>query len=308
MVGFITKRLFLTIPVLLGIVTITFVLIHIVPGDPVLGLVGERATRREIEALRREYGFDRSIVVQYIMYLGRIVQFDFGRSLFTKRKVSDELIERFPNTLLLAFSAMVLAVSFGLIIGIISAIKRGTLLDFILMAGASFGISTPVFWLGLLLIFTFSVSLRWLPASGMGDGQISFIILPAITLSTRSIAFIARITRSSFLEVLGEDYIKAARAKGLRESVIILKHAFRNAMIPIITLIALDFGSYLNGSVLTETIFGWPGIGRYAVEGIMRRDMPVVMGTVLFGAIIFLIVNLLVDVLYHYINPKIRLK
>jgi ABC-type dipeptide/oligopeptide/nickel transport system permease component len=171
---------------------------------------------------------------------------------------------------------------------------------------AVFGVSTPVFWFGLLLIFIFSISLGWLPASGMGNGSIQHLILPALTLGLHSVAFIARVTRSSMLEVLGENYIRTARAKGLSEQIVIIKHGLKNALIPVVTLIGLDFGSYLNGSVLTETIFGWPGLGRYAVEGILKRDIPVVMGTVLFGAFVFVIMNLIVDILYHYLNPRIR--
>jgi peptide/nickel transport system permease protein/oligopeptide transport system permease protein len=220
--------------------------------------------------------------------------------------VSREILKKFPNTLKLALSAMIIATSVGVGIGVLSSIKRGTFIDHFISFAAVLGISTPVFWLGLLLILLFSIHLKMFPSSGM-EGGISCIVLPAFTLGTRSIAFIARITRSSMLETLGEGYIRTARAKGLRERVVVFKHALKNALIPVVTMIGLDFGSYLNGSVLTETIFGWPGLGRYAVvEGIMKRDLPVVMGTVLFGATIFVLVNLIVDILYHFLDPRIK--
>jgi ABC-type dipeptide/oligopeptide/nickel transport system permease component len=219
--------------------------------------------------------------------------------------VSQEILKKFPNTLKLASAAMIIAIFFGMGAGILSSIKQGKFIDRLISLLAILGISTPVFWLGLLLILLFSIHLKIFPSSGM-EG-ISCIVLPAFTLGTRSIAFIARITRSSMLEVLGEDYIRTARAKGLKEEIVVLKHALKNALIPVVTMVGLDFGSYLNGSVLTETIFGWPGLGRYAVvEGIMKRDLPVVMGTVLFGATIFVLVNLIVDILYNFLDPRIK--
>jgi peptide/nickel transport system permease protein len=305
---YIIKRLLLTIPVLLGIATITFLLIYVIPGDPTSGIVGERVSPETLKQIRIEMGLDKPFHIQYISYLGRLIRGDLGRSLSTKQPVREAIIEKFPNTLKLTLSAMIIAVLFGVSIGIFAAITRGSIWDRLVMVLAVFGISTPVFWFGLLLIFIFSIKLGWLPISGMGDGSIFHLILPATTLGLRSVALIARITRTTMLETLGEDYIRCARAKGLKEHVVIFKHALKNSLIPIVTIIGLDFGSYLNGSVLTETVFGWPGLGRYAVEGIMKQDIPVVMGTVLFGAFVFVIVNLIVDILYHFLNPKIRVR
>ncbi|MBU1486456.1 ABC transporter permease [bacterium] len=306
MLSYIARRLISTIPVLFGMATITFLLMYVVPGDPVLNMVGERASEETIRNLREELGLDRPIYVRYGRYLWRIVHLDLGRSYYTNCEVSRELVKKFPNTLKLALSAMIIASFLGLMLGVLSSIKKGTWIDYLIMFFAALGISTPVFWLGLLLMLIFSIYLKVLPSSGMGEG-LSYLILPAFTLATRSIAFIARITRSSMLEVLGQDYIRTARAKGLKENAVIFKHALKNALIPVVTLIGLDFGSYLSGSVLTETIFGWPGLGRYAVmEGIMKRDLPVVMGTVLFGAFVFVLVNLVVDILYRFLDPRIE--
>lgn len=307
MLSYITRRVLATIPVLWGIVTITFVLVYVLPGDPVLGMVGERTDEATIERLRKELGLDRPLIIQYGRYLFKIVQGDLGRSYYTHRRVSEVIAEKFPNTLYLAVSAMVVASLMGISIGLLSAVRPDSIWDRTAMVLAVLGISTPVFWLGLLLIFVFSISLGWLPPSGMGRGDLAHLILPALTLGVRSAAFIARLTRSAMLEVLRQDYIRTARAKGLSETMVIFKHGLRNAFIPVITLIGLDFGSYLNGSVLTETVFGWPGLGRYAImEGVMKRDLPVVMGTVLFGALVFVFINLVVDLLYHYLDPRIR--
>lgn len=308
MLIYIIKRLLLTIPVLLGIATITFILIYVIPGDPTSGIVGERVSPQTLNQIRAEMGLDKPFHIQYLSYLNRLIHGNLGRSFSTKQPVSEVIIEKFPNTLRLTIAAMFIAILFGVSMGIFAAITRGSFWERLTMVGAVFGISTPVFWFGLLLIFIFSIKLGWLPASGMGDGSILYLILPAATLGLRSVALIARITCATMIETLGEDYIRTARAKGLRESVVIFKHALKNSLIPIVTIIGLDFGSYLNGSVLTETVFGWPGLGRYAVEGIMKRDIPVVIGTVLFGAFIFVIVNLIVDILYYFLNPKIREK
>lgn len=308
MLSYIIKRLLLTIPTLLGIATITFILIYVIPGDPTSGIVGERVSPETLKQIRTEMGLDKPLYIQYISYLYKLTHGDLGRSLATKQPISEAIIEKFPNTLKLAISAMFIAVLLGVSIGIFAAITRGSFWDRLVMVLAVFGISTPVFWFGLFLIFIFSIKLDWLPISGMGDGNLLYLILPATTLGLRSVALIARITRTTMLETLGENYIRTARAKGLNESMVIFKHALKNSLIPIVTLIGLDFGSYLNGSVLTETVFGWPGLGRYAVEGIMKQDIPQVMGVVLFGAFVFVIVNLIVDILYHFLNPKIRVQ
>lgn len=308
MLSYIIKRLLLTIPTLLGIATITFILIYVIPGDPTSGIVGERISPETLKQIRTEMGLDKPLHIQYISYLYKLTHGDLGRSLSTKQPISEAIIEKFPNTLRLAISAMFIAILLGVSIGIFAAITRGSFWDRLVMVLAVFGISTPVFWFGLFLIFIFSIKLGWLPISGMGGGNLLYLILPATTLGLRSVALIARITRTTMLETLGENYIKTARAKGLNEGMVIFKHALKNSLIPVVTLIGLDFGSYLNGSVLTETIFGWPGLGRYAVEGIMKQDIPQVMGIVLFGAFVFVIVNLIVDILYHFLNPKIRVQ
>ncbi|MBU0701792.1 ABC transporter permease [bacterium] len=306
MLYYIIKRILLTIPVLLGIATITFILLFLVPGDATLCVVGERVDKVTMELIRKERGMDKPIMERYINYLSRLACLDLGRSYSTGARVSKAICERFPNTLRLAVAAMFVAIIIGIPLGILSAVMRGKFVDYICMFLAVFGVSTPVFWFGLLLICVFSIYLGWLPASGMGNGDIQHLVMPALTLGLHSVAFIARVTRSSMLEVMGEDYIRTARAKGVPEYIVILRHAMKNALIPVITLIGLDFGSYLNGSVLTETIFGWPGLGRYAVEGIMKRDIPIVMGTVLFSAAVFVMVNLVVDILYRFLNPRIR--
>jgi ABC-type dipeptide/oligopeptide/nickel transport system permease component len=308
MATYILKRLLLFLPTLFGITLVTFLLMQSLPGDPVENMVGERATPETIARIRTELGIDRPLPVQYLLYLKRLGRGELGRSLYTNRKVSDDLLQKFPNTLRLAFAAIIFASFAGILLGVVSAVRRGSIWD----RAASFlsigGISLPVFWLGLLLMLVFALYLRWLPPSGMGNGSPAYIVLPAITLGTYSLAYIARITRSSMLESLSQPYIAAARAKGLSEAAVVFKHALKNSLIPIVTLIGLDLGSYLNGAVLTETIFGWDGLGRYALDGIMKRDYPVIMGVVLFGALVFVVMNLIVDISYHYLDPRIRIK
>lgn len=312
MIPYILRRLFLLVPVLFGIITITFILMFVIPGDPIQGMVGERATKETIESIRRELGLHRHILVQYGLYILRVIRGDLGRSYWTGQDVFDTLCKRFPNTLRLAFASMVFAVVIGLALGILPFLLptpwMRSLVEKVTMVISTIFVSTPVFWFGLLLIYLFSIRLGILPSSGMGRGELTYLILPALTLGTRSSAFIARITHTAMAEAMAEAHIRTARAKGLGEWVVVMKHALKGALIPIITMIGLDLGSYLNGSVLTETIFGWPGIGRYAWEGIIRRDLPVVMGSILFGAVIFVFVNLCVDIIYHYIDPRVRVK
>lgn len=312
MIPYILRRLLLLVPVLFGIITITFILMFVIPGDPIQGMVGERATKETIESIRRELGLHRHILVQYGLYILRVIRGDLGRSYWTGQDVFDTLCKRFPNTLRLAFASMVFAVVIGLALGILPFLLptpwMRSLVEKVTMVISTIFVSTPVFWFGLLLIYLFSIRLGILPSSGMGRGELTYLILPALTLGTRSSAFIARITHTAMAEAMAEAHIRTARAKGLGEWVVVMKHALKGALIPIITMIGLDLGSYLNGSVLTETIFGWPGIGRYAWEGIIRRDLPVVMGSILFGAVIFVFVNLCVDIIYHYIDPRVRVK
>ena len=305
---YLLKRILLFIPTLLGITLITFVLMQALPGDPVQGMAGERATAETIARIRAELGQDRPLPLQYIGYVKLLATGELGRSYYTNRKISDDLLQKFPNTLRLALAAMLFASVFGIGLGMIAAVKRGTNWDRLIALITVGGISIPVFWLGLALMLVFSLYLRVLPPSGMGNGQLEYLILPAITLGTFSLSYIARVTRSSMLESLSQPYIAAARAKGLSETKVVMKHALKNSLIPIVTLIGLDLGSYLNGAVLTETIFGWDGLGRYALDGILKRDYPVIMGVVLFGAFVFVTINLLVDLSYHLLDPRVRIK
>ncbi len=305
---FILKRVLLFIPTLLGITLITFFLMQALPGDPVTNMVGERATPETIARIRAEIGVDKPVPVQYFLYLKRLSRGELGRSIFTNRRISDDLVQKFPNTVRLALAAMLFASMIGIGLGVVAAVRRGTGWDRLIALVSVGGISVPVFWLGLTLMLIFSLYLRWLPPSGMGNNNPAYLILPAMTLGTFSLAYIARITRSSMLESLSQPYVAAARAKGLTECTVVLKHALKNSLIPVVTLIGLDLGSYLNGAVLTETIFGWDGLGRYALDGIMKRDYPIIMGVVLFGAVIFVTMNLLVDISYNFLDPRVRLK
>ena len=304
--AYILKRLLLFIPTLLGVTIVTFFLMKAVPGDPAAGMVGERAPKEVVERIKRDLGEDRPVIIQYIGYLGLILKGELGRSYYTDRAIAEDILEKLPNTFKLALAATLFATIAGIILGVVSAVFRDSFLGKTASLIALWGISLPVFWVGLILMLVFALILHWLPPSGMGGGALIYLVLPASTLGIHSAAYISRITRSSMLEVLSKPYIETARAKGLSEFSVIMKHALRNALIPIVTLIGIDFGSYLNGSVLTETIFGWDGMGRYALDGIMKRDYPVIMGTVLVGAVVFVAINLLVDLSYSYLDPRIR--
>jgi peptide/nickel transport system permease protein len=305
---YILKRLLLFIPTLLGITLITFILMQYMPGDPVTAMVGERASPETIAQIRTELGLDKSLTYQYFMYLKRLGTGQLGRSYYTNRKISEDLLQKFPNTARLALAAMLFASVIGIGMGVFAASKRGTNWDRVVTLLSVGGISIPVFWLGLALMLLFAFYLQWLPPSGMGNGSLINIILPAATLGTFSLSYIVRVTRSTMLETLSQPYVAAARAKGLSESNVVFKHALKNALIPVVTLIGLDLGSYLNGAVLTETIFGWDGLGRYALDGILKRDYPVIMGVVLFGAVVFVTMNLLVDISYHFLDPRVRVR
>lgn len=306
MATYLIRRLLLMIPVILGVVTITFFLSRAVPGDPVDAMAGQRATESQKENIRDRYGFDQPVLLQYGTYLLNLCRGDLGISYDSHRPVSTIIAERFPYTFRLAFSAMIVAVIIGISAGLLSALMPNTWVDRIAMILSLLGISTPVFWLGLLLIYFFSVQLQWLPPSGYGNGGVQYLILPAIALGTQSVAFLARMTRAGMLEVLNAEYLLTAKAKGLHPVIVIGKHAFANVIIPIITIIGLDFASYLSGSVLTEKVFSWPGLGRHLVTAIDQRDYPVINGTVLFFALIFIVINLIVDLLYAYLDPRVR--
>ena len=306
MVNFIVRRILQTIPVLFGVIVITFILMYMVPGDPVVSMVGERYDEETIHKLRKELHLDDSLPMQFVHYVSNVMRGDFGKSFITGGSVSEELLIKFPNTLILAVASMIIAIITGLTMGIVSSLRPQSILDKITMLFALAGISAPVFWVGLMLVLFIGVFLQWLPPTGFGG--IEYIILPAITLGLRSAAYLARLTRATMLDVLNQDYIRTARMKRLPEWKVILKHGFPNILIPIITVIGTDFGSYLSGAVLTESIFGWPGIGRYALEAILKRDFPVIQGTVLFMALMFILANLIVDIFYGIVDPRMRIE
>ncbi len=306
MIQYFLNRLLQTIPVLFGVIIITFVLMYIIPGDPVVSMVGERYNEETILRLREEMHLDDPLFIQFFRYVGNVVRGNFGNSFITGEPVVNLIMEKFPNTMMLAVGAMFFAVIIGLTAGILTSIRPGSFIDRGIMILALAGISAPVFWVGLILILVVGVMLRWLPPTGFGG--IEYLILPALTLGLRSAAYLARLTRATMLDVMNQDYIRTARSKKLSEWKVYLQHAFPNTLIPVITVIGTDFGSYLSGAVLTESIFGWPGIGRLALEAIMKRDFPVIQGTVLFMAIMFVLMNVLVDMLYGVVDPKIRLE
>jgi len=287
------------------VVTLVFLLRPLIPGDPIDYMLGENALAADREAMRVQYGLDKSIPEQYLLFLGRLVKGDLGRSIHARRPVLDMILERYPATLLLAAAAMVVAWLVALPAGLAAAVKKDTWIDNLSMFGALLGISLPNFWLGPLLILLFSIQLGWLPVSGL-DGPLS-LILPAVTLGTAMAAILTRMTRSSLLEVIREDYVTTARAKGLSERRVILKHAFKNAVIPILTLVGLQFGGLLAGSIITETIFSWPGLGSLMVTAIYSRDFPLLQGAVMTISLSYVLINLLTDLLYGLADPRIRL-
>lgn len=301
--AFLTRRLLLAIPTLVGVLVVTFLLLYVAPGDPVQEMVGERADAATIARLRKELHLDEPRPVQFAHYVAGVLHGDLGTSYLTRRPILQDVRERFPNTLLLAGTAMLFASLSGILLGVLSARHPGGLLDRLALGGAYLGISFPVYWVGLLLILLFAVTLRWLPPSGYGG--LRHLILPALALGTRSVAFLARMTRSAMLEVLNSDFVRTARAKGVPERSVVFHHALRNALIPVITVLGLDFGNYLTGSILTETIFSWPGIGRYVVNAIARRDLPAIQGSVLFLSVVFVLVNLLTDLAYAKADKRV---
>ena len=333
MLRFLAQRLAVLIPTFLGVTFIAFILIRLVPGDPIMMMVGERGMSAARHAeLMAQYGFDRPLLVQYLVFLGNLVQGDLGSSIVTRAPVLREFLNLFPATIELSLSAMLLAVLIGLPAGILAAVKRGSVFDHTVMGISLTGFSMPIFWWGLLLIILFSGILQWTPVSGrisllyfvepvtgfmlidslLSDepgafrSALSHLILPAIVLGTVPLAVIARQTRSAMLEVLGEDYVRTARAKGLPPSRVIGLHALRNALIPVVTVVGLLIGTLFGGAILTETIFAWPGVGKWLVDSISRRDYPSVQGGIVLIATIVMLVNLGVDLLYGLINPRIR--
>lgn len=334
MLAYIIRRILILIPTLLGVSIIVFVMLHLTPGDPAELLLGERATEEALVELREHLGLNEPLYIQYGMFLKRLMKGDLGETIWTRQKVWTEIKHRFPATIELTIVALCIACFFGIIFGIISATKQYSIFDYVSMIGALAGVSMPIFWLGLIFMLIFSLNLGWLPISGRLSVGIDLevitnfyildavltrnwaalkdavwhIIMPAVTLSTIPMAIVARMTRSAMLEVLRQDYIKTAKAKGLSSFTVIFKHALRNALIPVVTTVGLQFGVALGGAILTETIFAWPGVGKWMYDAVMQRDYMVIQGGTLIIAAVFVVINLCVDVLYAVINPRISVQ
>ncbi len=338
MLKFILKRLVLLIPTLLGVITLVFFMIALAPGDPARVMLGERANAEQLAQLRSELGLDQPLSKQYLLYIGRVLRGDLGKSIVTQQKITKELSDRLPATIELALTATLFASILGIVLGVAAARKRNSWVDYSTMTGALVGVSMPVFWLALVLIMIFSVGLDLLPTGGRMNVRLYFrpitnfylidgiimwfregksdyfvsalkhLILPTVALGTIPLAIIARTTRSSMLEVLKQDYVKTARAAGVPERKVVFRYALRNALLPVITVIGIQFGLLLSGAILTETIFAWPGIGKWIYHSIGARDFPAVQGGILFISFFFVTINLVVDLLYSVINPRIRLK
>ncbi|MDQ3458459.1 MAG: ABC transporter permease [Deinococcota bacterium] len=304
MLTYLLRRILAALPSIFGVILIVFLMVRLAPGDPALLLAGEFATPEQLRLTRERLGLNEPGHVQFGIFLGNLVQGDLGRSTRTRREVTSELRSYFPNTLELALGAMAVALLIGIPAGIVSAVRPNTAFDYLATLGALIGVSMPVFWFGLLAILFFSVNLGWFPVAGRGT--LAHLVLPAVSLGAGTAAIITRMTRSSMLEVLNQDYVRTARAKGLANHLVVNKHAFRNALIPIVTITGLQFGTLMAGAVLTETVFSWPGIGQLLVTSILARDYPVVQGAVLLIAVSFIVINLLVDLVYGAIDPRIR--
>lgn len=295
-----------TIPVLIGVTLITFILVNVVPGDPITAMMEKRADPATVAKLRHEYGLDAPLYLQYLRFLGHAVEGDLGKSFRTKQPVTQAIMEHFPATVKLAVSSMLVALILGLAVGIISAVKQYSWFDHGSMILALAGISAPIFWVAIMLQILFGMYWKVLPISGYTGWR--SMVLPAVVLGSRYAASIARLTRSSLLETTRQDYVRTARAKGLSERVVIFKHALKNAIIPVVTVIGLQIGGLLTGAILTESVFGIPGLGRLAIDAINHRDFPLIQGTVLFTAVIYVLSNLVVDISYAYLDPRIRLE
>ena len=303
MINYLIRRLLMLVPILIGITMVSFLILQLVPGDPALIILGVEAEAEDLEDLRHKLGLDKDIVTQYVIFFKNTVSGDLGESITTQNDVVAEIWPRFKNTVRLTVASTLLATIVGLLVRCIAAMKQNTATDYIAMVVVLIGISTPSFWSGLLLILLFSVHFEWFPPGG-SMGFIS-LILPMVTLAAPGAAVIARMARSSMLEVFRQDYIRTARAKGQKESKVVFKHALRNALIPTVTVVGLQFGYLMGGAVLVETVFTWPGLGRLLVSAIFNRDYPVVQAGIMFFAVSFVFVNLIVDILYGYLDPRI---
>jgi peptide/nickel transport system permease protein len=307
MTRYIQRRLLLVIPTVLLTSLVVFLMLYLIPGDPASIYLGEnQASPERLEQIREQLGLNRPLYVQFGDFLWKAVQGDLGRSIQTNRPVIQEIGDRFPNTVTLAIAAMVLAIVFGVTLGVLAGLKQNTWIDTLLMLSALAGVSIPVFWLGLLFIMVFAVWLGWLPATGEGGWR--GLILPAVSLAALSTATLARLVRSSIIEVLGQDFLRTSRAKGLHQSAIVVRHALPNALIPVVTVIGLQFGNLLSGAVITESVFARPGLGKLVVDSIQNKDFPAVQGVILVLATIYVVVNLIVDLSYAVIDPRIRLQ
>jgi peptide/nickel transport system permease protein len=304
-ITYVVRRLLVAIPTVFGVATIVFLLLRLLPGDPAIVIAGPQATAEDIARVRLQLGLDLPGWEQYLSFLGRLVKGDLGTSIRTNAPVTQEIFTRVPYTATLAVTSLLIAITAGVTAGVIASTRRNTARDVGISGAAVFGVSMPVYWLGLMLIILFAVHLRVLPAAGSDQGALS-LVLPSITLALFSVGLIARQTRSAMLEVLGQDFVRTARAKGAAMSSVLIKHALRNALLPIVTTIGLQFGTLLGGAVLTESIFAWPGVGRLLLDSINARDYPVVQGVVLLLSISFIVINLFTDLIYAYIDPRIR--
>ena len=304
MLRFLARRLALTVLVLFGVATLVFSLIHLIPGDPAQAMLGDAASQQDVEELRHRLGLDRPLLEQYGGFLAGVVHGDLGTSLRTGQPVTSQILERVPATAELAAAAMLVAIGFSIPLGIAAAVKRGTVIDHAATTLALAGVSIPNFWLGPLLAIIFSIELGWLPVSGRGT--LAHLVLPAVSLGAALAAILARMTRATLLEELREQYVTAARARGASRFRAVMRHAFRNSLVPIVTLIGLQFGAVLTGTIITETIFAWPGVGRLLIQSISFRDYPLVQGCILFISITYVFVNLITDLAYGWLDPRIR--
>jgi len=308
---YIARRLLLTVPTILGTSLLVFLILHLVPGDPASVIAGPTAPADVVANIRTQLGLDQPILVQYWRYLSSALHGDLGRSILSRRQVSDEVAGAFLNTLELVIAARVWSLLIGIPIGVLAAARRRSIFDKLSMVTALLGLSLPIFWIGLMAMWLFAVKLGWLPISGRGGpiwtgAGLLHLVLPALTLGGVQVPALARLTRSSLLEALSQDYVRTARAKGLAERLVVAKHALKNAMLPVVTVIGLQFAGLLGGAVVTETIFSWPGLGRLAVTAILTRDFPIVQGTILVSAVTFVTINLLTDFLYAVLDPRIK--
>ena len=306
MLRYFVRRVFLAVPVLLGVATLVFSLIHLVPGDPAQAMMGDGASPQDVAELRTKLGLDRPLLTQYATFLRHAVTGDLGVSFRTGQPVTTMIVERIPATAELAVAAMVVAILIAIPLGVVAAVRRGTAVDYSAMTFALAGVSIPNFWLGPLLAIVFAVELGWLPVSGRGT--LAHLVLPSISLGLALAAILARMTRASLLDELGELYVRAARARGVSNASSITAHALRNSMVPLLTIVALQFGAVLTGAVITETIFAWPGIGRLLIQSIGFRDYPMVQGCILLIAVTYVSVNLVTDLMYGVLDPRIRLE